>query len=90
MLPRQFYLHAQLRLPSLYFSRVSHIFQDAAVSRPVLQRIIDACEATGTESAQYRMAGTVFAVSGGLGTARMSRLPWLGSSCRLRVSLRRL
>ena len=39
---------------SLYFSRVLHIFQDAAVSRPELQlqRIIDACEAVGTESAQ--------------------------------------
>jgi hypothetical protein len=59
MLPRQFYLHAQLRLPSLYFSRVSRIFQDAAVSRPELQRIIDACEAAGTDSAQYRTTGTV-------------------------------
>ncbi|KAF8256363.1 hypothetical protein EI94DRAFT_1711735, partial [Lactarius quietus] len=60
MLPRQFYLHAQLRLPSLYFSRVSRIFQDAAVSRPELQRIIDACEAAGTETAPYhRTTGTI-------------------------------
>ena len=59
MLPRQFYLHAQLRLPSLYFSRVSRIFQDAAVSRPELQRIIDACEAVGTDSGRYRTTGAI-------------------------------
>ena len=51
MPPRHFYLHTQLRLTSLYFSRVSRTFQDAAVSRPELQRIADACEA-GTESVQ--------------------------------------
>ncbi|KAH9962450.1 hypothetical protein BC827DRAFT_1130505 [Russula dissimulans] len=43
-LPRQLYLHSQLRLPSLYFSRVARIFEDAAVSRPEMQRVIDACE----------------------------------------------
>ena len=59
MLPPQFYLHAQLRLPSLYFSRVSRIFQDAAVSRPELQRIIDACEAVGTDSGRYRTTGAI-------------------------------
>ena len=41
----QFYLHAQLQFPLLYFSRISWIFQDATVSRPQLQRIINACEA---------------------------------------------
>lgn len=51
-LPRQFYLHLQLRLPSLYFSRVARIFEDAAVSRPEIQRIIDAYESTGTPSVQ--------------------------------------
>ncbi|KAI0287228.1 hypothetical protein BC826DRAFT_1045778 [Russula brevipes] len=45
-LPRQLYLHSQLRLPSLYFSRVARIFEDAA-------RIIDACE-LGTESVPSR------------------------------------
>ena len=40
-----------LRFPSLYFSRISRIFQDVTVSRPQLQRIIDACEAIGTDSA---------------------------------------
>ncbi|KII83378.1 hypothetical protein PLICRDRAFT_95936 [Plicaturopsis crispa FD-325 SS-3] len=42
-LPRQVYLHLLLRLPSLYFSRVARIFEDAEVSRPDIQRMIDAC-----------------------------------------------
>jgi hypothetical protein len=50
--PRQLYLHSQLRLPSLYFSRVTRIFEDAAVSRPEIQRIIDAYESVGTMDAQ--------------------------------------
>ncbi|KAH9007697.1 hypothetical protein EDB83DRAFT_700068 [Lactarius deliciosus] len=59
MLPRQLYLHTQLRLPSLYFSRVARIIQDAAVSRPELQRIIDTCEAAGSETTPYRTTGTL-------------------------------
>ena len=59
MLPQQFYLHAQLRLPLLYFSCVSRMFQDAAVSRPELQRIIDTCEAAGTDSGRYRTTGAI-------------------------------
>lgn len=51
-LPRQLYLHLHLRLPSLYFSRVARIFEDAAVSRPEIQRIIDAYEPVGTVSVQ--------------------------------------
>ena len=43
VLPRQIYLHILLRLPSLYFSRVARIFEDAEVSRPDIQRVIDAC-----------------------------------------------
>ncbi|KAI0059345.1 hypothetical protein BV25DRAFT_1860623 [Artomyces pyxidatus] len=41
--PRQLYLHTLMRLPSLYFSRVARIFEDAEVSRPDIQRMIDAC-----------------------------------------------
>ena len=51
-LPRQVYLHLHLRLPSLYFSRVARIFEDAAVSRPEIQRITDAYESVGTASVQ--------------------------------------
>lgn len=46
-LPRLFYLYALLRLPALYFSRVSRIFEDAEVSRPDVQRMIDACYRPG-------------------------------------------
>ncbi|KAI5120727.1 hypothetical protein M0805_006433 [Coniferiporia weirii] len=37
----QTYLHALLRLPSMYFSRVSRIFEEAEVTRPEMQRMID-------------------------------------------------
>ncbi|KAJ6615543.1 hypothetical protein B0H10DRAFT_65422 [Mycena sp. CBHHK59/15] len=39
---RQIYLHMLLRLPSLYFSRVARIFEDAEVSRPDIERMIEA------------------------------------------------
>lgn len=54
VLPRQVYLHLQLRLPSLYFSRVVRIYEDAAVSRPEIQRIINASERADTENVQGR------------------------------------
>ncbi|KAF9464333.1 hypothetical protein BDZ94DRAFT_1256944 [Collybia nuda] len=40
-LPRQMYLNLLLRLPAMYFSRVARIFEDAEVSRPDIQRMID-------------------------------------------------
>lgn len=43
LVPRQTYLHLLLRLPSLYFSRVARIFIDAEISRPDVQRLVDAC-----------------------------------------------
>ncbi|KAG1800327.1 uncharacterized protein HD556DRAFT_1230443 [Suillus plorans] len=42
-LPRQIYLHLLLRLPSLYFSRIARIYQDAELSRPDIERLIEAC-----------------------------------------------
>lgn len=42
-LPRQLYLHVLFRLPALYFTRVSRIFEDAEVSRHEIQRMIEAC-----------------------------------------------
>jgi hypothetical protein len=54
VLPRQAYLHALLRIPSLYFSRVARVFEDAEVSRPDIQKMIDACStgvfANGTQT----------------------------------------
>ncbi|KAK7459515.1 hypothetical protein VKT23_009498 [Stygiomarasmius scandens] len=37
------YLHLLLRLPSMYFSRVSRIFEDVEVSKPDIQRMVDTC-----------------------------------------------
>ncbi|KAJ7205051.1 hypothetical protein GGX14DRAFT_308511, partial [Mycena pura] len=38
-IPQQIYLHLLLRLPSLYFSRVSRLFEDANLSLPDIQRM---------------------------------------------------
>ncbi|KAL0581800.1 hypothetical protein V5O48_000280 [Marasmius crinis-equi] len=42
-LPRIVYLHILLRLPAMYFSRVARIFEDAEVSRPDIQRMVEGC-----------------------------------------------
>ncbi|KAF7311857.1 hypothetical protein MIND_00196400 [Mycena indigotica] len=47
---RQIYLHLLLRMPALYFSRVARIFQDAEVSRPDIQRMVDSARSTATAS----------------------------------------
>jgi hypothetical protein len=38
-IPRQMYLYLHLRLPSLYFSRVARIFEDAEISMPDIKRM---------------------------------------------------
>ncbi|KAF9465768.1 hypothetical protein BDZ94DRAFT_303200 [Collybia nuda] len=38
-LPRQVYLHLQLRLPTLYFSRVARVFEDTELSMPDIRRM---------------------------------------------------
>ncbi|KAJ6566841.1 hypothetical protein B0H19DRAFT_1067115 [Mycena capillaripes] len=38
-IPRQIYLHLLLRLPTLYFSRVSRLFEDADLSLPDIRRM---------------------------------------------------
>ncbi|KIK63945.1 hypothetical protein GYMLUDRAFT_40154 [Collybiopsis luxurians FD-317 M1] len=47
-LPRVLYLHILLRIPSMYFSRVSRVFEDAEVSKPDIQRMINACGRGGS------------------------------------------
>ncbi|KAJ6464677.1 hypothetical protein C8R47DRAFT_956170, partial [Mycena vitilis] len=42
--PRQVYLHVLLRIPALYFSRVSRVFEDAQLSLPDIKRM--ACATT--------------------------------------------
>ena len=75
ILPRQFYLHDQLRFPSLYFSRVLRIFQPGAEP----QWIIDPC-------AQYHTREASCCRSQRTGFQRIFLPLWLGPSSRGRVS----
>lgn len=65
--PRQLYLYFLLRLPSLYFSRVARIFENAEVSKPDIQRMIETCgpEANGNASGDRAMG--VWAAESGPG-----------------------
>ncbi|KAH8830265.1 hypothetical protein DL96DRAFT_929606 [Flagelloscypha sp. PMI_526] len=45
---RVIYLYALLKLPALYFGRVSRIFIEAEVSQPDIERMIAACQDTPT------------------------------------------
>lgn len=49
-LPRQLYLNMLLRIPAMYFTRVSKIFEDAEVSRPDIQRMIHAMCDSGSDT----------------------------------------
>ncbi|KAF9074689.1 hypothetical protein BDP27DRAFT_1316661 [Rhodocollybia butyracea] len=51
-LPRVIYLHLLLRIPSMYFSRVARIFEDAEVSKPDIHRMIEACGRGGSHFLQ--------------------------------------
>ncbi|KAH8105439.1 hypothetical protein BXZ70DRAFT_920863 [Cristinia sonorae] len=52
-LPRQVYLHLLLKLPAIYFSRVSRIFEDAEVSKHEIQRMIDSCATESENGREY-------------------------------------
>ena len=41
--PRILYLNFLLHLPALYWQRVARVFEDAELSKPEIQRLIDAC-----------------------------------------------
>ena len=59
IVPHQLYLSVfLLRLPSLYFSRVARIFVDAEVSKPDIQRMIDATTGNLTAGAWAADGGT--------------------------------
>ncbi|KAG6910183.1 hypothetical protein DXG01_012632 [Tephrocybe rancida] len=47
-LPREVYLNILLRLPAMYFTRVARIFEDAEVSRPDIQRMIESGGGSGS------------------------------------------
>ena len=57
----QIYLTILLRLPAIYWTRVARVFEDAEVSKPDVQRMIDAWaidnEAVSLESIAQRSAG---------------------------------
>ncbi|KJA14576.1 hypothetical protein HYPSUDRAFT_49018 [Hypholoma sublateritium FD-334 SS-4] len=50
-LPRQIYLHFLLRLPSLYFSRVARIFEEADLTLPEIKRMALETASQGSGSA---------------------------------------
>ncbi|KAJ3868124.1 MAG: hypothetical protein NXY57DRAFT_645881 [Lentinula lateritia] len=60
-LPRLIYLHLLLRIPSMYFSRVARIFEDAEVSKPDIKRMIDACGRGGSHFQHSQTNATVTA-----------------------------
>ncbi|EED84443.1 predicted protein [Postia placenta Mad-698-R] len=57
-LPRQLYLILLLGLPALYWSRVTRVFEDAELSRPDVQRMIDACTRDPNDRGPEGVPGT--------------------------------
>lgn len=61
-LPRQLYLHALLKLPALYFSRVARIFEDAELSKHEIHRMVQMCippeNSDNADSGQRGASGT--------------------------------
>lgn len=55
-LPRQFYLHLLLRLPSLYFSRIARVYEDAQLSKPDLDRMIESYSSSGQQQQRQRIS----------------------------------
>ncbi|PCH41740.1 hypothetical protein WOLCODRAFT_132098 [Wolfiporia cocos MD-104 SS10] len=56
-LPRQAYLILLLGLPAIYWSRVARVFEDAELSRPDVQRMIDACAPSREGGSDEQSAG---------------------------------
>ena len=72
-LPRQLYLNMLLRIPIMYFSRVARIFEDAEISRPDIQRMIDAmCNDKVKEQPQPTQSPDARAVHSGPGSSNLS------------------
>ncbi|KIJ58850.1 hypothetical protein HYDPIDRAFT_101875, partial [Hydnomerulius pinastri MD-312] len=53
-LPRQIYLHLLLRLPSLYFSRIARVYEDAQLGKPDLDRMIECYFGSRQQQQQQR------------------------------------
>ncbi len=72
-LPRQLYMGFLLRLPALYWQRVARVFEDAEVSKPEIQRLIDACGVFGHDPSIDAAIATGFATpTGGQGQKALS------------------
>ncbi|PPQ98668.1 hypothetical protein CVT26_013814 [Gymnopilus dilepis] len=71
--PRQIYLHLLLRLPYLYYSRVTRIFEEAEMSMPMIKQGI--LEAAKAKSELQRDAGMGRWTRGGLHTMSRPYLP---------------
>ena len=54
-LPRQIYLHLLLRLPSLYFSRIARVYEDAQLSKPDLDYMIESYSSSGQQQQRQRI-----------------------------------
>lgn len=58
-LPRQIYLHLLLRLPYLYFSRVTRIFEDAEMSMPEIKKMALEVSAKSKDPALFHRLDTL-------------------------------
>lgn len=54
-LPRQIYLHLLFRLPSLYFSRIAKVYEDAQLSKPDLERMIESYSTSRQQEQRQRI-----------------------------------
>jgi hypothetical protein len=54
-LPRQIYLHLLLRLPSLYFSRIARVYEDAQLSKPDLDCMIESYSSSRQQQQRQRI-----------------------------------
>ena len=54
-LPRQIYLHLLLRLPSLYFSRIARVYEDAQLSKPDLDCMVESYSSSRQQQQRQRI-----------------------------------
>ncbi|KAF9236913.1 hypothetical protein BU15DRAFT_8900, partial [Melanogaster broomeanus] len=59
ILPWQIYLHLLLRLPSLYFSRIARVYEDAELGKPDLERMIESYSNSRQHQQRLRTASPV-------------------------------
>ena len=59
-IPRQVYLHLMLRLPSLYFSRVTRIFEDAEMSMPEIKKMALEAASQWKDPVRHLKKGIIF------------------------------